>query len=471
MEYGVYELDGFAKIDIKNNINQTDEEITGVHEVSHKWLTENTSYGMINFLITQILNSDDLPKSRKSIIIKIRNVLLKNMLQVQECFAVFMELMYTKNINKNKYANRLVEYRNNQHYYKNCKFKSIETFLQYDENIIVPIIRELACVSMDINLSEIDVINGKIDKIMENNKINPNHRFRKIIQYIKDNKMQINNIKLEDLELIYKNLNINYYKSDNDYFKIWATEKILKPLKLRKFDDYMVIKTVDNFSQYFINSISSYTSEITYTKQIITSLQELKTKNEYNKLIYIYRYVDEIYLCYLVNVDIGVMYEFKTKNLQEFINKNDQIILCDRYYYNKIIENNKYLNSYTIFVNLNGFDEFSLDFIKSNCKNKYYHFHDVNNNNKCVFIKGVNKLFLFQIFPSIITNYVYSNVLNGYKYINIEDGKMTDDIFYFRDNDWCIFEAILSFIIQRKNIIINPQEIVSLGRRIVLEDN
>jgi hypothetical protein len=452
MELGKYVFDGYAKVEINNNISQKDLEIAGLHETAHRNISENTPYGMIVVLINEILRDDDLQKAKRQKLKKISSILEKNMLQVQESFAVFTELTYLKKCRNNEYKSRLVEYRRNQHYYERCRFKNIEVFMKYEYKGVNLMMRDLAYGSMSIDLDEIDILNNKLDKIMENSnnilKINPNVRFRKLIKYIKDNKIELDEYDSSVIEKIFLSSNVRYRSMDDEFFRHWSTKNILEPLNLKSFNDYLFVSEEDDPVKYFVRGISPYVSEAKYEIENVKTSKEF-VENGLNHLIYIDKYYNNLYSILSIDVLKGRIYSCCTNKLSEIITHIDQIILCDAYYYEPIIKNNAYLENNIIFVGLNGYDEICSDFIKRNSDSKYYHCHEINEIYICIFIKGIGRTYFFQIIPKIaIKEFAYS-ILEGYEYVNIEDDDTPiDNIFYCGNADWLYFREILLFITQ-----------------------
>ncbi|WP_297429971.1 hypothetical protein [Clostridium sp.] len=452
MEYGKYVFDGYAKVEINNNISQKDLEIAGLHETAHRNLSENTPYGMIVFLINEILRDDDLQKAKRQKLKKISNILEKNMLQVQESFAVFTELTYLKKCRNNEYKPRLVEYRRNQHYYDRCRFKDIEVFMKYEYKGVNQMMRDLAYGAMSIDLDEIDILNNKLDKIMESSnnilKINPNVRFRKLIKYIKDHKIELNEYNSSLIEKIFSSSNVRYRSMDDEFIKQWSTKNILEPLNLKSFDDYITISEEDDPVKYFVQGISAYVSEAKYEIENLKTLEEFMEKGV-NHLIYIDKYYNNLYSLLSIDVLRGSIYSYCTNKLSDIISKTNQIILCDRYYYESIMKDNTYLKDNVVFVSLNGYDDICSDFVKGNSDSKYYHCHEINEIYICIFMKGIGHTYFFQIIPKIAIKEFCYNMLEGYEYVNIEDEDTPiDNIFYCEYGDWFYFREILLFITQ-----------------------
>lgn len=123
-EFGRYDTNGLAKVEINNNKTIEDFRYTMLHEIIHKILTESTNYGYVMFLLNQIIQSDHTSKSLAENFYKIYKILFKQMLKLQEGAAAFIELTYIKAISPRDYEARYSLYKTDS-YYNNYIFEEI----------------------------------------------------------------------------------------------------------------------------------------------------------------------------------------------------------------------------------------------------------------------------------------------------------------------------------------------------------
>lgn len=450
MEFGCYESDGFAKIDINNNKDEETVSLTAFHESIHKLLSENSNYGLIICLIRHILNSDCLDKSVKNKLCNLHNILLKKTLQVQESTAVFAELCLAKRMDIKLFEKKLQEYRSENFYYNKCKFKNIEELLYY-----VPVeeafklIFETASAAMNVDLNYLDITNKKLEKLLDGNElglcINPNTRFKNLIKEIK--KIGIGN-SISTLDKIKESLSITDIRMSNEDFKNWASEKILLPFSLLEFDEYMILKK-GTLRDTYIQSLTPYVSDVCYKRILCKSESDFIEKNNINNILYITKYFNNEYELISADIIKGIMYYFTANKLSNVV-KKDQTLFCDRYYYSSVIKENNYLKESFLFINLNSIDDFCKSFVNEHLGKKCFFIQQINDNNFCVFIKGINRTYFMHLFFKDQFKYIYEDFLKGYEYININDiNNPVDNIFYMTKQEYNRYDSLLLFILQK----------------------
>ncbi len=465
MEYGSYGFDGFAKIEINNNNSEKDFASTSIHELTHKLLSENTTYGLLTCLLNYIYDSDLTKIDIKKKVKKLIKMLSANMVQVQESISVYVELMYLKESNYNEYKSRLARYRNNYYYYNECKFKNLEPYLEALTEHMIPIMMQVGKAALNIPLDKLDILDEKFKKNSTRNSLQliPNSRFKKIIRCMEKNLPEITE---ESIAEIIVESGIEYKEYENKDFQTWATKNILEPLQLLSFEDYMILMSLDDPEQYFVDSLAPYVGEARYEQQYINNINEFQLVNSQNNLIYLYKYLDKNVYGISIDVILGKMYYFMANTLKNIILPN-QVIICDRYYYEQIISNFDFIKNHKLFVMLNGVDNFALQFLEKYAQSKKYHFHRINKKNMSVFIQGGDNTYFVHLFTNVQIKKIL-DLFKDYEYVSLEENSLIDGIFYLTNTDWCIFEDVLCFLIQKKWIEIGSGEHISLGNRIKL---
>ncbi|HCS75585.1 MAG TPA: hypothetical protein DIW17_17130 [Clostridiales bacterium] len=186
-EFGCYDANGLAKIEINNNKTIQDFNYTMIHEIIHKILTESTNYGYVIFLLKQIIQSDDSSKALIEQLSKVYNILMKNMLKLQEGTAGFLELTYIKAQSPGDYADRYASYKRDTNYNNNI-FKRLDKIFKDDSmETIVPLTIGLAEIALNIDLNDLNINQKHLEQTMTSNEktvllINLNVRFKTSIQ-------------------------------------------------------------------------------------------------------------------------------------------------------------------------------------------------------------------------------------------------------------------------------------------------
>ncbi|HCS75586.1 MAG TPA: hypothetical protein DIW17_17135 [Clostridiales bacterium] len=221
-------------------------------------------------------------------------------------------------------------------------------------------------------------------------------------------------------------------------------------------DDSKLLETI-------INSVQSYTSDFRYS---IKNVSQMTPDDRERCFVYISKYFNGLFEIQYVDVIIGTVYLHSTEHLEDNI-KDYEVILCDRYYYEAIKKESPMIDNHIVFIRINSiFDKHGVAFLNKHSE-KYYHFHQINDNNFSVFIKGEQRNYLFDIFPKIQLRSI-TDLLKDYSYVNLPDGALIDGIFYQKETDWCIYEDMLSYCIQRKFLELSACKHIYLGHRITL---
>lgn len=185
--FGIYEYQGISKINpLLNDDNSL--QYTALHELMHKFLTEDTSYG--DFVTHIKLISKTLKKYSHS-----ADILQNRMIIMQECIAYFLEYMAIKRnssshefkieLKKMKKDNRQnFNLMNKLDYLIDYKYKSDEEFIEIMNLVKIMGVLSLSFAFPEIKLQQLDSPH-KLKTYLNRNQIDPNNKFSMINKYVK----------------------------------------------------------------------------------------------------------------------------------------------------------------------------------------------------------------------------------------------------------------------------------------------
>lgn len=189
MEYGSCH---HGIIEIKKGAHETLGEMirTLAHEITHETLSTQTSLGSVMMLLQLISFHPQTSKDNARQLEQIHKHLHRSCIKVHEFSAVCTELNMAKMYSEEKFNELLSEYSNTQPYKSACDFKNRKWMFDYPFDFMSSLILDIARISMNIQLSKLNVLDKKLDKVLINqhlvDTVNPNYRFKILFSTLKD---------------------------------------------------------------------------------------------------------------------------------------------------------------------------------------------------------------------------------------------------------------------------------------------
>lgn len=347
---------------------------TILHETAHRIFTSVTNLGNFWSLISDILTDDDIVISNenRTYLENTKKVLLYEMRDIQEIFAMMMQLYSYKDLDeyKNmKFDNILIEFKKSySEYWELYRLDSIAVFLDGSKESFIKIF-DMLILAMNADFSGCGLFDAKFAKKIRRNtlKYSPKTRFRKMISYAIKHEELFNQISVEEIA---RKCSLEY--SVNDQHFINLLESIMKPLHLN-IDKYLHRSDVDNFSKnhFVVPSFLNKVDNIKYYKY--KEGMPLSTVN----VIYIEKYENYIFEGALYDTIRGIYYSFKTHCISHFL-MNINTIITNRHYYKSL---KRYFNKcMNIFILMGQLNDSAFEYVDEYSKNKkfsYYCFRDM----------------------------------------------------------------------------------------------
>lgn len=444
MEFGSYEK-GISKIEINNITDDMEYMLTTFHELFHKNLAENTTYGLLINFLELVLWSDETSQENAKILESEKKLLLKHCLKVQEFYAIFCELLICKEMDHTYYKNSLQSYKNS---YKQVDFINMQKLLDLDLDLLLKLetIQTLAFSSMNVNLENIKL--DSLEQCLQNNelvqKCNPNNRFKNSLKvFLKNYNSSINSAEVLPVDL-------EYVSFDKNIFIEWVNKNIISKYNLLDFQEYMIIHENISYDEKLkiMYNTKPYLSKDTYKTTELHSLDEIK-KNKNYKIFYIEKFYNDYYDISIIDLKVGQRFITHTNKIEDIFIDYDQIIFIDRYYYNKI-KNLEFFKSFRLFITINNNDTFVTEFLENEVDEKKYFIYQLNNSFVTLFIKGIDNNVIIDNYAIGALNYIFNEFLYGYEYVNLDNNENTDGVFWLDENDELTYKLILLFFLGKK---------------------
>jgi len=421
LEFGFYDMLGNINMEYFSNIKHEDAISTFAHESIHKILTESTNFGCFHLFMNFINQDSTLSNQVKANINAMNAILFDNSVQVQESLAVFYELRLLKEQNEIEYNKNLNTMRCNSKYYKTYKFGEIEEFLRNDEvqgNFIV--LYQLAIIAMNINLDDIYPLDLKLGKKMKNDyNISPNMRFSRLIQYIKNNKVELKNLDSDvAISSLCNKVKVDVYdKLSAEAMFTWITEHVIKKLNLQDISNYVDSYSI-NVEEDYMQFAKGYASEFTYEKEICDDITKMLIDTDAEFIVFVNQWIKQNFTTALIDIYRGKFIAFDYNKISD-ISKIAKCILVDRFDY---VRNNISIEfqNCTIMVKLNGLDRYCMEFLENN-SDKMYFLIKMNETFYMLFIKGKGNAIFYESVINEQISLLYEKLLKFYRYINSND--------------------------------------------------
>lgn len=407
--FGEFDFNG-VHIDINMNLDHFDSAATTLHELSHQTLCADSYTGALDFLLMNIsaaTKDEKVAGKVKQLYKRVNDASIR----VQESVAMFQELSFLKAYSIEKFNDLLSYYKNEADYYKLYRFGDLE-FLLFEQEMneqtalnLSSKITKVALLAMNINLLELDPLDGKYLVLMEKklNEYNPNYRFSRIIELIKRERISLNNCGLNELNNLYFRLGMQCIDYDWEKFEHWATEKLTKPLGVLPAREYIEYKKNENPSQRLL-SASAYNSSRPAFKYVpCNEKNEIENAFTHSQVLYIEKN-DEINAVrnLLVNYKDKVLYEFATRKV--FVNWFNYIpiVFTDRNHYKELVEISPEIENTWLFVDLAEFSRYLIEFITEQKVSEYF-VYPLNSLFVVLFMKGSKSNIFFHMTTAMNT--------------------------------------------------------------------
>lgn len=255
MEYGSCH---HGIIEIKKGAHETLGEMirTLAHEITHETLSNQTTLGNVVMLLQLISSHPQTSKDNARQLEQIYKHLHGNCIKVHEFSAVCAELNITKMHYPETFDELVREYSNTQPYKNACDFRNRKWLFDYPFEFISSLILDIAKISMNIQLSKLDILDKKLDKMLINQRlvdvINPNYRFKILLGILKDvlhtygitQKTKFDSVDAEDkciksiIDSILQRAGTSYSNSEIFDLEVWYNTTLKDKFRLLEFNEY-----------------------------------------------------------------------------------------------------------------------------------------------------------------------------------------------------------------------------------------
>jgi len=405
--FGEFDFNG-VHIDINMNLDDYDSVATTLHELSHQTLCADSYSGALDFLL---MNINAATKDEK-VVSKVKQLYKRvndATIRVQESVAMFHELSFLKVFNIEKYNQLLSYYKNESEYYKLYRFGDLEFFLseqEMDEHsalVLSSKITKVALFAMNINLFELNPLDGKYLVLMEKKlcDYNPNYRFSQIIKLIKKEKISLKYCDLKKIQELYSGLGMQCVEYDWEKFEHWGTENLTKPLGVLSAGDYIDYKKDENPVQILLSASAYNSSTASYKYVPCNEKNEIEDAFLHSQVLYIEKNEETAAVRnLLVNYKDKVLYEFATRWIFVDWFKYVPFVFTDRKHYKELVEISPEVENNCLFVDLAEYSRYLIEFI-SNQKISEYFIYPINKLFVVLFMKGSNSNIFFHMTTAI----------------------------------------------------------------------
>lgn len=440
--FGEYS-NGKVLIDMNKNKTEFQQYATTIHEMTHMLLTSNSNWGIFDFLLEQIIKSDNVDKRIKNKAKRSYNTVYDYSIKVQESVAVFMELYVIKRVDKKEFESLYGYYRdrNSIKYYKQYRFKELEEFLKIQTHPLA--ILEIAIAAMNVDLINLNPIKGSFTQQVKKNldKYSPNHRFFRVIKYIKKQKNLLGEYNKEEIRDIFNVLQIPYTESyDWAKFSIWGRDNILHELDINDKDVEFFVKLV-NIKEEESNlglmqgMVQGYLSADKYDKCICNDINMLNQISSNSNILYLNQNKqNNSEIIGLIDTYYGKVC-YTNKFYLDNINLNkDMPILIDRNHYTYFTNKYPFICEKLLFVDIAGFDCHSSKFINSYGTKKFF-IAVIDDKYVVIFILGKKNEVLFNVIPKLMFKSINETFLSDFIIVNptIDDNELFNSIVSYDD--------------------------------------
>ena len=245
-------------IEIKKEAHETIEEMirTLAHEITHETLSNQTALGSVMMLLQLISSHPQTSKGNAKQLEQIHKHLYESCIKVHEFSAVCTELNIAKMYSTEKFNKLLSEYSNTQPYKNACNFKNRKWMFDYPIDFMSSLILDIAKISMNIQLSKLNVLDKKLDKVLINqhsvDMVNPNYRFKILFSMLQDvlqtyNISQITEFDSLDekdkciksiLDSVLQQTGASYSNREKFDLEVWYNTTLKTELGLLEFSEY-----------------------------------------------------------------------------------------------------------------------------------------------------------------------------------------------------------------------------------------
>lgn len=404
-EFGKFDFSG-VHIDINKNMTEYDVIATLLHELTHQILASSSTVGMLDFLLMNIYEAEKDVKL-KGKVIQLYERVAQSSIKVQESTAVLVELLILKSVDEKSYFSTLKMYDIGQIYMKEYGFEKLKFLLrkgnddsETEKLNIANNIRNIAIKSMNIDLYKINPLDGKYMKCLDShiNEYNANYRFKKIIQYIENEEINMvcEMTEKEIDDLFYINKLPVLPKFNWNKFKEWANSMICKPLGIKDVNEY--VNYVEHLSvEEQLCSVSAYNSSDSFKDCILNTEEEIITSWTPDDIMYI-QFEDLYFRHILVNVEKKTRLLFFNKFALTKLANEVKILFMDRNHYNLNISECPQLLRFDTFVDIGNLDSYAIEFIEKQKIIDYY-VKRINTYFGIIFFRGKFNTAFFLMYP------------------------------------------------------------------------